>query len=68
MGTKKSGGLLRGKGGGLRVEGDLRRGSEEETLEVKVVLLGSQGKSRHRSGVSVRRTSKAETIKPVNCI
>jgi hypothetical protein len=68
MGKKKSGGLLRGKGGGLRVEGDLRRGSEEETLEVKVVLLGSQGKSRHRSGVSVRRTSKAETIKPVNCI
>lgn len=45
MGKKKSGGLLRGKGGGLRVEGDLRRGSEEETLEVKVVLLGSQGES-----------------------
>jgi hypothetical protein len=45
MGKKKSGRLLRGKGGGLRVEGDMRRGSEEETLEVKVVLLGSQGKS-----------------------
>lgn len=46
MGKKKSGGLLRGKGGGLRVEGDLRRGSEEETLEAKVVLLGSQGEHR----------------------
>lgn len=41
---KKKGGKGSGvMSGGLRVKGDVRRGSEEETLEVKVVLLGSQG-------------------------
>jgi hypothetical protein len=41
---KKKGGKGSGvMSSGLRVKGDVRRGSEEETLEVKVVLLGSQG-------------------------
>ena len=44
--SKKKSGFLRGKGGGLRVEGEMRRGSEEQTLEAKIVLLGSQGEPR----------------------
>ena len=42
-GKKKGGKGTGALSGGLRVKGDIRRGSEEETLEVKVVLLGSQG-------------------------
>jgi hypothetical protein len=43
-GKSKVGKGSKAMSGGLRVKGDIRRGSEEETLEVKVVLLGSQGK------------------------